>query len=255
MNAAAAPHARPRLRFGPPLARAGLSDPVADPGALALSQLARGIIARVPHVLRDVRRASHSLVRRTDEQACREDRAWCFSFATVRAWCIAGEDAERELLRLIVGGAPKGRLSEIERRITAEAIDRLLQPSAHGGIIKEELRDRPALPAWSCSVDISSTQAPGALLELFTPCAPAPRSNTARPIVTPIALPVRATLATVPHDLASIARWRRGSIVRLQRGLEFYAIVFAGGRRIGKGQLGSLHGERAIMLTELWPRG
>jgi hypothetical protein len=220
-----------------------------DPAARTLAHLARSVLDRVSHVLCDTRQASQTAVRlRAYEDGCGEDRAWRFSWRSTETYCVLSEHAERELLRLIVGGVSRGRLSEIERRITGEAVSRLLGSSGEADVT-ELRRERPGAPTWGCSVRLSAGDESCAVLEFFVPCsAPVVRPERG-PNIASVALPLRATLSCGSCELGSVMKWQTGSLVRLQRGLDVSAIVFAGGRRIAQGRLGSLYGERALMLT------
>jgi Type III flagellar switch regulator (C-ring) FliN C-term len=228
---------------------------VADPAANALFEFAQMVVGRVPLVLREARQASQSSVRRHsyEENPGCEDRAWRFTVQSREAFCVLGDTAERGLLRLIVGAAPRHRLSAIERRITTEAVNRLLAPSGEPGTLAEVTRERPCAPTWHCSVAVSGSDESGATLEFFIPCSPPAVQLARRPNIEGVVLPLRAVLSGA-CDLASVMQWRPGSLVRLQWGLEVSPMVFAGGRRIAQGQLGSLRGDRALMLTAVWTR-
>ncbi|HXW50892.1 MAG TPA: FliM/FliN family flagellar motor switch protein [Candidatus Acidoferrales bacterium] len=231
------------------------TEPELEPQARDLSRLARAILDQVPNVLLEVTAATQEPVAALayEEGHAAADRAWSLRCGSIRAFCIVDEDAERALLRYIVGGAPRRRLSEIERRITGEAIARLLE-GQHCCEVSEIRLERPAPPSWHCSVRIGALDQ-SAVLNLFTSRSPQREQSNGRPRVERIALPLRATLATGSCDLASILRWQSGGLVRLSRGLDADVFLFAAGRRIARARLGALHGERALMLTELLPAG
>jgi hypothetical protein len=221
-----------------------------------LDRIARLILDRVPQVLRGAQRASHTAAcpRNYGEGAGCEDRAWRLKIESLEAYCILNEDSERELLRLIVGGAPRRRLSAIERRITGEAVCQLLGFERKDGELAEVRRERPGARTWCSSIEISPSDKPGATLEFFIPFSSKPACSQP-PSLAGVALPLRALLSSGTCDLGSVMKWKSGTLVRLRRGIEVNPIVFAGGRRIAEGQLGSLHGERVLMLTNVWGRG
>lgn len=227
-----------------------------DPAALALSHVAQSILGRLPHVLQEVRQASQTSVCRCDyaEAGGGEDRAWRFTVQSREAYCILREDDERTLLRLIVGAAPRSRLSSIERRITSEAVCQLLTSSGTPATLAEVARERPGAPTWHCSIDVAASGTPSWSLEFFMPCSPPAVERVRRPDIGGVVLPLRAVLSSGGCDIASVMQWRPGSLVRLQWGLDVAPFIFAGGRRIAQGQLGSLRGGRALMLTAVWTR-
>lgn len=230
-----------------------------DEAGQTLSRLACSILACAPHVLKEVISASQSAIRRHAyvDLSDAQDRAWRVAYQGIEAFCIVDAQGERELLSLIVGGAPRRMLSEIERRIVGEAVSRLLTGlSSIAGNIREELRIRPLPPTWHCTVELSGPNRHVAKCSLFTACLPPPPPSIVRPNLDAVSLPLRATIPANLCDLASISRWQCGVLLRLRRSYDGpCALLYAGSRGIARAQLGSLFGERAVMLTDLLTSG
>ncbi len=220
-----------------------------------LSRLARSILDTAPHVLREVTSASQTAIRRHAyvDLPGAEDRAWRVAYDGIEAFCVVDASCERELLSLIVGGAIRHRLSEIERRIVGEAISRLFAGSSSGApSVREELRIRPLPPTWHCAIELFGPHKQASKVSLFAACMPPPPPSIVRPNLQAVSLPLRATIPANSCDLATISQWQNGSLLHLRRSCDGpYALIYAGSRRIARAQLGSLFGQRAVMLTEL----
>lgn len=252
-------HALAYSRWSAPKASPRRNAAEVDEAGQALARLARSILERAPHVLREVTSGSHSAVRRQAyaDRPEVEDRAWRVSYENIEAFCVVDSQDERALLGLTVGGVLRGRLSEIERRIVGEAVGRLFGASTLVvPDIYEELRQRPVPPSWNCTVELHGPAGLSAQLSLFTPLLAVPRPSIVRPKLDAVSLPLRATIPPTLCDLASIGQWRSGALVRLRRGHDgAYALLYAGSQRLARAQLGSLFGERAVRLTEMLAGG
>lgn len=230
-----------------------------DEAGQTLSRLARSLLDTAPHVLREVTSASQSAIRREAylDLVGAEDRAWRVAYEGIEAFCVVDSQGECELLGLIVGAAPRSRLSEIERRIVGEAVSRLFAGSSSDArSVREELRVRPLPPTWCCTIELFGPHNRASRLLLFAACMPPPPPSIVRPNLHAVSLPLRATIPANSCDLASLSQWQSGSLLHLRRSCGGpYALLYAGRQRIARAQLGSLFGQRAVMLTELLVSG
>jgi Type III flagellar switch regulator (C-ring) FliN C-term len=225
-----------------------------DDAGRALSFFARSLLNGSSKVLRAIKTASQTAVRKHnyEDQEGIEDRAWRLASESLDAFCILDESEERALLNLIVGGAPSGRLSEIERRIVGEAVSQLLLAAAPAAQVSEELRVRPAPPTWSCIVELWGAGQEVAKLSLFTTCRLLPRPRIVRPSLEDVCIHLRAALSPHTCELGRVSRWECGSVVRLHRGQKVQDVfLYAGSQQLARGQLGSFYGERAILIAEV----
>jgi hypothetical protein len=224
-----------------------------DDAAAALSRVVQNVRDRVSRVLKSVTSVCAAPVakRNYEDRAGVEDRAWRFAYKNIEAYCVLDAAQERALLSLVVGGAPAGRLSEIERRIVAEVVAQLLEGVA-AEQLREELRLRPPSPAWACDLQLRGAGELLSTIVLFTACRAAPPPRIVRPCLDGVPLSLRAMLSPRSCELGRIASWDRGTLVRLGRGHHVKdVLLYAGPMRLARGELGSLEGERAVLITDI----
>jgi hypothetical protein len=242
-------------RWRAPLRQPRRQQPQPDEAARVLADVARMLLDRAPTIVTDVRSGSHCPVRsQSYDEGAGEDRAWRFLFEGVAMTCVLDERSERELLALVVGGASRGRLTGIERRISGEVIVRLLGACVDRRSIVEEPRARPTGSTWHCEVGFSHHTSGTIAIALYTACIPAQPARIVHPQLSMVTITLRAALPLASCHLASIAVLRPGELLRLARHAEVpAAVLFGGNRRVARGRLGSWLGERAILLTDIAP--
>lgn len=228
-----------------------------DAAAAKLEKMAQALLASVPRVLKNVTRARAGAVARSDYDDLQavEDRAWRISCGAFEGFCIVDAISERELVSLIVGPMTPHRPTDLERKIVGEAVVRLFSVASGQAHAREEVHQRPVPPSWRCLVEMSEAEgAAFASIALFTPCLPVPAPAFSRPEINNVPLMLRATMPSISSNLSAVTTWRSGSLVPIVRLREQTpAILYAGGKRVARAELGTLFGDRALRLVALAP--
>jgi hypothetical protein len=241
--------------FVPPRLTARVRPAPPDDGSRRLTIFAAGLIRSAPAVLQGVLSATHDSVNLSGyvDDPDVEDRAWVCRDRDEEVFCILDTDGERSLLGFVVGSAPAGRLSALERRIVGDVMVRLVQRSCDGqSPVHEELRKRPAGQTWCCCVELSGGKNAAAHIRLFRPRALPPEVPNLRPAASRIPVGLRALAPVAPACLAAVNAWRPGLTLRLAPSPQLLnAVLYVAGQRIARAHAGAVAERRAVRITDL----
>jgi Type III flagellar switch regulator (C-ring) FliN C-term len=245
-------------RFRAQALAAATREPAIDEAGRSLRSLARGVVLRAHEIVDACSTASHGPVelRGYTDSPVIVDRAWRFNYDRREMFCVLSDTSERLLLSWIVGDRHCVQtLSPIERNIVGELMRRLLSVAARGATLEmhEEPRIRPQERSWRCNVQLGAADQEHATIELFTEFIPPETTMLPRhPDVRDVSVQLRATLPNITCILSDVWEWRSGSLLRLQCSDRDISVgLYAGGRRVGLAQLGTIFGNRAVKLITL----
>jgi len=240
MNRVEWPSARRRRQIVPP-----------DPAVAILDHVAAGIQRRAPDVLRvpaavEVDRPEKSIWP-VDRRPHR--RVWrCEADRGIRLWMTLDDDAVRALLAIVLGGPASERMTQLEREIVKETVERL---SAGAGLCWEETATELQLegPVWRSAIRILASET-SFLVEIFAPAA-RQESSSPVPCIDGSRIPLRLTASILRTDtpLQTVAAWQPGLTVRLcSQGDPAPVALYAGPALIARGLLGVSQSRRAIRI-------
>lgn len=163
--------------------------------------------------------------------------------------CLLAADQTRALLRIVLGGPPGDEPTPLERNIIRETVERLL--TATGRLWEERAVGRVTIDvAWCCDLTIADAMGTTASIVLQAPIAATPPSLPVRLDLSAVPIALDAMLPPLLVQVDSIARWRPGELVVLGCAAGSRTHLGAGNTRVASGELGAVHGRRAMLVTQ-----